>query len=165
MKPKSVDARRTQQLVVVGMIDPAEPRHNAHKGARIGGRIGELEATAGGQEGDVGGAPGQHIDNAVADLDDAAADHRAAGDLHQAAGGSINFETTPSGTMGKREPQTILRTDERSIHRELARAKIFTPNQSVGVKTGVSCGRQARGRSQERPLGAHAPGGALSRVN
>ena len=75
------------ELLVVGVIDPAEPRHPAGEGARIGVRIGELEATAGrGQEGDVGGAPGQHIDNAVADLDDAAVDHRAAGDLHQAAG-------------------------------------------------------------------------------
>ena len=29
------------------------------------------------------------------------------------------FETTPWGFMGKREPQTVLKTDERKIHLEL----------------------------------------------
>jgi hypothetical protein len=34
--------------------------------------------------------------------------------------GSMSFETTPlGGTLGKREPQIILRTDERSVHLEL----------------------------------------------
>ena len=33
--------------------------------------------------------------------------------------GSMNFETTPRGTMGKGEPPTILKTEERSIHLEL----------------------------------------------
>jgi hypothetical protein len=41
--------------------------------------------------------------------------------------------------------------------RARARAKIYAPTQAVGVKTGFPRGRQARGRSQERPLAAHAP--------
>jgi len=32
--------------------------------------------------------------------------------------GSINFETTPWGTMGTREPQTVRKMDERSFHLE-----------------------------------------------
>jgi hypothetical protein len=31
--------------------------------------------------------------------------------------GSMNFETTPRGTMSKREPQIILKTDERALGR------------------------------------------------
>ena len=33
----------------------------------------------------------------------------------------MNFETNPRGFMGKREPQIILKTDERIIHLELCR--------------------------------------------
>jgi hypothetical protein len=39
--------------------------------------------------------------------------------------GSMNFETTPRGAMSKREPQIILKTDERSIHLELGRERKF----------------------------------------
>ena len=42
-----------------------------------------------------------------------------------AAAGSINFETTSWGTMGKRETQIILKMDERSIHLELGREQEF----------------------------------------
>jgi hypothetical protein len=38
-----------------------------------------------------------------------------------AAAGSINFETTPWGTMGKREPQSVLKNGECNIHLELGR--------------------------------------------
>ena len=37
----------------------------------------------------------------------------------------MNFETTPRDLMGKREPQIILKTDERHIHLELGRQGKF----------------------------------------
>ena len=46
----------------------------------------------------------------------------------------MNFETTPpgapGGTMSKREPQTILKTDKRSIHLELPREGKFAAKSS-----------------------------------
>jgi hypothetical protein len=39
--------------------------------------------------------------------------------------GSMNFGTTPRGFMGKREPQSILKTDERSTVLELPRKRKF----------------------------------------
>ena len=43
----------------------------------------------------------------------------------------MNFETTPRGTSRKREPHTILKTDERSLHQELGGDKF-----EVAVKNG-----------------------------
>ena len=43
----------------------------------------------------------------------------------------MNFETTPGGTSRKREPHTILKTDERSLHQELGGDKF-----EVAVKNG-----------------------------
>jgi hypothetical protein len=51
--------------------------------------------------------------------------------------GSMNFGTTPWGTVGKREPQIILQTDERSAILELGREN-SPPNQTVGMRTGFS---------------------------
>jgi hypothetical protein len=63
--------------------------------------------------------------------------------------GSISFETTP-GAMGKREPQTILKTDERSIHLELGHSREnSSPNQWVGMNTGFSF-RATCSRSRSR---------------
>jgi hypothetical protein len=50
---------------------------------------------------------------------------------------SMNFGTTPrGGFMGKREPQTILKTDERAIRLELGCEGNSPPNQAVGTKAG-----------------------------
>jgi len=44
----------------------------------------------------------------------------------------------PGGFMGKREPQTILKTDERSIHLELGRERTFNRQiNRLGWKAGV----------------------------
>jgi len=49
-----------------------------------------------------------------------------------------SFVTTPGGFMGKREPQTILKTDERSIHLELGRERTFNRQiNRLGWKAGV----------------------------
>jgi hypothetical protein len=66
----------------------------------------------------------------------------------------------PGGFMGKREPQIILKTDERSIHLELGRERKFTRRIKRWAE---SRRRQARGRSQERPPAADpASGGAAT---
>jgi hypothetical protein len=71
-----------------------------------------------------------------------------------------SFVTTPGGFMGKREPQIILKTDERSIHLELGRERKFTRRIKRWAE---SRRRQARGRSQERPPAADpASGGAAT---
>jgi hypothetical protein len=53
--------------------------------------------------------------------------------------GSMNFGCTPlAGFMGKREPQTILKTDERAIRLKLGCEGNSPPNQAVGTKAGFS---------------------------
>jgi hypothetical protein len=49
-----------------------------------------------------------------------------------------NFETTPAGTMGKREPQIILKPDERSIHLELGREEKFVAKSGSWDENRVS---------------------------
>jgi hypothetical protein len=59
--------------------------------------------------------------------------------------------------MGKREPQTILKTDKRDIASDSGARGNSRPNQAVGAKTGVFLeGDKLRGRGQERSLAASA---------
>jgi hypothetical protein len=54
--------------------------------------------------------------------------------------GSMNFGCTPlGGTMSKREPQTILKTDERAIRLELGCEGNSPPNQAVGTSSTRYC--------------------------
>jgi hypothetical protein len=50
---------------------------------------------------------------------------------------SKSFVTTPRGGMGKREPQTILKTDERKLVRNSASKANSLRNQWAGTKNGV----------------------------
>ena len=60
------------------------------------------------------------------------------------------FETTPpGGFMGKREPQTILKTDERDIASSSGVMGNYGPNQAVGTKIGSSS-KATSSRSQSR---------------
>ena len=80
------DRDEVDELLVVCVTGAAEPGDLAGKRARIVRRILDLEAArAGRQEGDIGGAAGEHVDDAVADRDGAAADHAAARDLDEGA--------------------------------------------------------------------------------
>jgi hypothetical protein len=67
------------------------------------------------------------------------------------ARGSMNFGTTPpGGFMGKREPQTILRTDERSIHLGLRHELKFERQiKQLGQKNRFSS-KATSSRSQPR---------------
>ena len=58
--------------------------------------------------------------------------------------------------MGKRESQTILKTDERSIHLELGREGKFTPRSSGWGENRVSLRATSSRSGRERRLGAHA---------
>ena len=67
-------------------MTPPNPDTVPVKALELTRRVGDFEpAAAGRQERDVGGAAGEHVDDAVADHDRAAADHGAALDLQQAA--------------------------------------------------------------------------------
>ena len=69
------------------------------------------------------------------------------------------IETTPGGLMSKREPQIILKTDERSIHLELGRDENSPPNQAVGMKAGFREGDKLEVAVKNgRPLLTHLPG-------
>ena len=72
---------------MVPVDEAAESGHHAGECSRIFLRIGDLEpAAAGGQEGDIGLAAGQDIDDAFSDFGEAAINDRAAGNSDQAAG-------------------------------------------------------------------------------
>ena len=58
--------------------------------------------------------------------------------------------------MSKREPQTILKTDERAIRLELGCEGNSPPNQAVGTKAGFSF-RAISWRSQSRTTAACSP--------
>jgi hypothetical protein len=62
--------------------------------------------------------------------------------------------------MGKREPQIILKTDERAIRLELGREGNSRQNQAVGMKAGFSFTATSSSRSQERaPVLTNLPAG------
>ena len=72
----------------------------------------------------------------------------------------MNFVTTPRGVLiGTREAQITLKTEDRDIRLELGRDGKLTAKSSGWDKAGLPSGRQARGRSQERPVGGHPPAG------
>jgi hypothetical protein len=83
--------------------------------------------------------------------------------MHQpAAGGLVHrFEFrdhTPGGFMTKREPQIILKTDERKIHIELGlEGKFAAKSTGWDEKPGLPRRGPVGDRSQGRPLGADAP--------
>jgi hypothetical protein len=78
----------------------------------------------------------------------------------------MSFGTTPRGFMGKREPQTILKTDECRIHLELGRKRKLTATSSGWDEGWLFLqGDKLEGRSQERPLGADPPPGGARPVD
>jgi hypothetical protein len=71
---------------------------------------------------------------------------------------SKSFVTTPRGGMGKREPQTILKTDERKLVLELGlEGKFAAKSMGWDEKRGLPRRGPVGDRTQGRPLGADAP--------
>ena len=68
----------------------------------------------------------------------------------------MNFGTTPpGGFMGKREPQTILKTDERKVVLELGLGGEFTARSAAWMRTGSSSkATSSRSRPGQRSMGA-----------
>jgi hypothetical protein len=68
----------------------------------------------------------------------------------------MNFGTTPpGGFMGKREPQTILKTGERKVVLDSASAANSLPDQRHGMRTGSSSkATSSRSRPGQRSMGA-----------
>jgi hypothetical protein len=70
----------------------------------------------------------------------------------------MNFETTPGELWASANRRSFLKNGERCIHLELGSEGKFPAKSSGWDENRVfPRGRQDRGRSQERPLGAHAP--------
>ena len=68
----------------------------------------------------------------------------------------MNLRPPPGDHAQARTDRSFLKNGECSIHLDLGGDGKFAL-QAVGVKTEFPRGRQARGRSQERALGAHVP--------
>jgi hypothetical protein len=72
------DRGKVDELLVVGVTGAAEPGNLSSEGAGSVLRIRDHKpAAASRQEGDVGGAAGQHVEDAVANYDGTASDRRA----------------------------------------------------------------------------------------
>jgi hypothetical protein len=62
-------------------------------------------------------------------------------------------------TIGKRDPQIILKTEKRSAVLELGQDGKFAAKSSGWDENGVSLNATSSSRGQERPLGADPPAG------
>jgi hypothetical protein len=70
----------------------------------------------------------------------------------------MNFETTPLGTMGKREAQILLKTDERTVVLELGiRGKFVAQIKRLRSKPGFSLRGDKLEVAVKNALVAHAP--------